>query len=504
MTLELEMRGITKRFPGILANDRVNFELRQGEIHALLGENGAGKTTLMNILYGLIRPDEGEILIKGKAVKISSPLDALPKGVGMVHQHFMLVPTMTVVENVVIGHEPTRGPLLQLEKAARRIRQLSAEFGLGVEPDRPTWQLSIGEQQRVEILKVLYRGAEILILDEPTAVLTPPEVEGLFKILRAMVDNGKSIIFITHKLNEVMTISDRVTVMRRGSVQGTWETPKIDQRTLANLLVGRAVTFAAHRHPAYTGEVVASLQRIWVSGPHNKPAVVDFSLDLRAGEIVGIAGVDGNGQSELAEAITGLKPLQRGTLILQGTDLSQAPVWERIAAGIMHIPADRKKRGLALDLSLVQNAAMKNHRSPPYSLHGILQHRTIRTFAAGLVKDYDIRSRSIDGIAGTLSGGNLQKLLLARKTAEKPVLLIAEQPTRGLDIGASEFVKHLLQDKRDEGTAVLLISADLDEVLELADRIVVMYEGGIQYAFRHEDIDREKIGLAMAGVAVTA
>ena len=500
MTYVLEMRNITKRFPGVLANDRVSFELRKGEIHVLLGENGAGKTTLMNILYGFSHADEGDIYINEKLVQMHSPLDALTHGVGMVHQHFMLVPTMTVVENVVIGKEPTQGPFLQLDKVAQQLMQLSQEFGLDIDPNHYVWQLSVGEQQRVEILKVLYRGADILILDEPTSVLTPLEVERLFEILRSLVKSGKSIIFITHKLNEITSISDRVTVMRRGQVQGTIATNKINKKQLANMLVGRDVVFSVARLPTALGDVVASLQHVRVQGDHGKPAVVDFTQDLHAGEILGIAGVDGNGQSELAEAITGLRPIRSGHLWIGSEDMTTSPVWKRIDKGLMYVPADRKKRGVALDLSVAENTIMKNHRIAPYSIRGMLQPGAIRQFATRLVKEYDIRCHSINTLVGTLSGGNIQKLLLARETAEKTYLLVAEHPTRGLDIGATEFVRKLLLDKRDEGTAILLISADLDEVLEFSDRIVVMYEGAVVHQCRHEEIDREKIGLAMAGI----
>jgi general nucleoside transport system ATP-binding protein len=500
LTNVLEMRNITKRFPGIVANDRVNLELRQGEIHVLLGENGAGKTTLMNILYGFLQPDEGEIIINGKPVSMHSPLDALTHGIGMVHQHFMLVPNMTVAENVVIGKEPTRGPLLQMEHVTRQLEQLSQDFGLNLDPRRYIWQLSVGEQQRVEILKVLYRGADILILDEPTSVLTPPEVERLFEILKSLIKSGKSIIFITHKLNEITSISHRVTVMRRGQVQGTVETCAIDKKQLANMLVGRDVVFSTARQATGSGAVVASLQHLRVMGDHLKAAVDNFSLDLHAGEIVGIAGVDGNGQSELAEAITGLRPINAGCLMIRDQDLTHSPTRKRIDLGLMYVPADRKARGVALDLSVAENLVMKNHRTAPYSVRGILQPSTIRQFAVRLVKQYDIRCNSIDTLAGTLSGGNIQKLLLARETAEKPYLLVAEHPTRGLDIGATEYVRELLLDKRDQGTAILLISADLDEVLELSDRVIVMYEGAIVHQCRHAEIDREKIGLAMAGM----
>lgn len=497
----LEMQNITKRFPGVLANDRASFQLQRGEIHVLLGENGAGKTTLMNILYGLLQPDEGEIRINGEAVRIHSPLDALAHGVGMVHQHFMLVPNMTVAENVAIGKEPRKGPFLNLEQVSRRIRELSQEFGLDLDPNRYIWQLSAGEQQRVEIFKVLYRGADILILDEPTSVLSPPEIEALFKILRSFVKAGKSIILITHKLNEVLSISDRVTVMRRGQVQGTVQTDQIDKKQLANMLVGHDVVLPVARQQAVRETVVASLRGVQVQGDYGKPAVSGFDLDLHAGEIVGIAGVDGNGQSELVEAIVGLRKISAGTLTIGGRDLTDSPAWKRIDAGLRYVPADRKRRGVVPDLSIADNAAIKNYRMAPYSKRGVLQPETIRKFAGRLVEEYDIRCESINTQVGTLSGGNMQKLLLAREASENSALLVVEHPTQGLDIGAIEFVRKALLDKRDEGTAILLVSADLDEVLELSDRVVVMYEGAAVQECRHEEINREAIGLAMAGLS---
>ena len=497
----LEMQNITKRFPGVLANDKANFQLKRGEIHVLLGENGAGKTTLMNILYGLLQPDEGEIRINGEAVKIHSPLDALAHGVGMVHQHFMLVPNMTVAQNVAIGKEPRKGPFLDLEQVSGRIRELSQEFGLDLDPDRYIWQLSAGEQQRVEIFKVLYRGADILILDEPTSVLSPPEIEALFKILRSFVKAGKSIILITHKLNEVLSISDRVTVMRRGQVQGTVQTDQIDKKQLANMLVGHDVVLPVARQQAVRETVVASLRGVQVQGDYGKPAVSGFDLDIHAGEIVGIAGVDGNGQSELVEAIVGLRKISAGTLTIGGRDLTDSPAWKRIDAGLRYVPADRKRRGVVPDLSIADNSAIKNYRMAPYSKRGVLQPEAIRQFAARLVEEYDIRCESINTQVGTLSGGNMQKLLLAREASENSALLVVEHPTQGLDIGAIEFVRKALLDKRDEGTAILLVSADLDEVLELSDRVVVMYEGAAVQECRHEEINREAIGLAMAGLS---
>ena len=497
----LEMRNITKHFPGVLANDRANFQLRKGEIHVLLGENGAGKTTLMNILYGLTQPDEGEIVIGGEPASIQSPTDALAHGVGMVHQHFMLVPNMTVAENVVIGKEPSRGPFLALDRVTQQIKQMSQEFGLDLDPQRYIWQLSTGEQQRVEIFKVLYRGADILILDEPTSVLSPPEIEALFKILKSFVASGKSIILITHKLNEVLGISDRVTVMRRGRVQGTVNTSEIDKKQLANMLVGHDVVFPVARQQTPPGAVAASLQGLQVQGDHGKPAVTDFSLEVRAGEIVGIAGVDGNGQSELVEAIVGLRAIKAGTLSIGSQNVTHSSVSKRIDAGLKYVPADRRKKGVAPDLSIADNTVMKNYRKAPISARGILHPGAIRQHATTLVKEYDVRCKSIDTMVGTLSGGNMQKLVLARETSGESCLLVGEHPTQGLDIGAIEYVRKMLLDKRDEGAAILLISADLDEVLELSDRVVVMYEGEAVYQCRHEEIDRERIGLAMAGMS---
>jgi simple sugar transport system ATP-binding protein len=496
----LELQGITKRFPGVVANDGTDFDLHEGEVHALLGENGAGKTTLMKVVYGLLRADAGEIRIRGKPVQIRSPLDALAHGLGMVHQHFMLVPTMTVTENIMLGQERTRGPLLSYTRAENQIRELSAEYGLAIPPRRPVSELSVGEQQRVEILKVLYRGAEILILDEPTAVLTPPEAEALFQTLESMVQRGKSVIFISHKLKEVMRISDRVTVLRHGKVQGTLDSAETSEKELARMMVGRDVVFTVSRRRKEAGELVASLEKVCVLSDQGQVVLEDVDLQLSAGEIVGVAGVDGNGQAELAQVLTGLRPIASGKVFIRGEDMTVATVRQRIEAGLMYVPADRNSLGAALALSLVANAALKNHRKSPYSQHGILQHRTIRAFAKQLIEEYDIRCPSVDVPAGTLSGGNLQKLILARETISRPSLLVVEHPTRGLDVGATEYVRKLLIDQSNAGTAILLISADLDEVLALNDRVVVMYEGAIVYGCINEAIDRERIGMAMAGL----
>lgn len=498
-TTVLELRQITKRFPGVLANDRVCLDVREGEVHAVLGENGAGKSTLMNVLYGLLRPDEGEIYVRGKLCPMRSPLDAMAQGIGMVHQNFMLLPNLTVAENVVLGREPRRGPFLRLADAVQEIKQVSAEYGLDVNPEHLVWQLSVGEQQRVEILKVLYRQADILILDEPTAVLSPPEVRALFKILKGIVAHGKSVVLITHKLNEVMELSDRITVLRRGSCQGTVNTRETDERELARMLVGCEVTAPIKHCLEPQTEVVAALNDVWVQGDRGLAAVRGVTLELHAGEIVGVAGVDGNGQSELAEAMAGLRSFTKGKFTLADADITAASPAARIARGVGYVPADRRKRGAALDLSIATNSVTKAHVRAPFSHAGVLQGEQIRQHADQLVRDFDVRCRSIATNAGTLSGGNLQKLIVGREIMDRPKLLIIEQPTRGLDISATSYVQKVLLEARNQGAAILLISADLDEVLLLGDRIIVMYEGAVPFECRSAEIDREEIGLAMAG-----
>jgi ABC-type uncharacterized transport system ATPase subunit len=501
MAAVLKMVGITKRFPGVIANELVDFELNQGETHALLGENGAGKTTLMNILYGLYEPDEGEIFIHGQKIKIRSPNDAIAAGIGMVHQHFKLVPTLTVAENITLGREITWGPMLRQKEAVNKIQEISQEFGIDVSPHKKVIDLSVGEMQRVEILKVLYRGANILILDEPTAVLTPPEVEPLFLTLKAMVERGKSIIFISHKLREVFALAGRVTVLRRGKLIDTVNTAGTTETQLAQMMVGRDVVLSVSRKEREddVGKVVAALKHVHVMGNHGQLAVKNIDLDIRANEIVCIAGVDGNGQSDLAEALAGIRAVKEGHIFLEGKEITHASVVERNEAGLWYIPADRNQRGAAVDLTLEMNTILKHHRWKPYSKFGILAKDPIRQLTNRLVQEYDVRCASTLDRAATLSGGNLQKLIVARETFSSPRLLIAEQPTRGLDVSAIEFVRRLLLKERDEGAAVLLISADLDEVMALADRIVVMYEGRIVYECIREDVLMDKLGLAMAG-----
>jgi simple sugar transport system ATP-binding protein len=497
------MVGITKCFPGIIANEGVDFELRQGEIHALLGENGAGKTTLMNILYGLYKPDEGQIFIHGQEMRIHSPHDALAAGIGMVHQRLKQVPTLTVTENITLGMELTRGPFLQRKEAVLKIEQISRDFGIDVSPNKKIVDLSVGERQRVEILKVLYRGAEILILDEPTSVLTPPEVEPLFATLRSMVKRGKSIIFISHKLKEVKAITDRVTVLRRGKLIQTVDTAPTSEKQLAQMMVGRDVLLQVER-PAQDSQAVkpmAILKHVHVQGSFGHMAVKNVDLEINRGEILCIAGVDGNGQSELAEAISGIVPLQEGHILLDGQDLSKADTRIRLEAGIWYIPADRNHRGAATELSILKNIVLKHHQWKPYSRYGVLSKKAIDDLGCRLVGEFDVRCSSVQDKAGTLSGGNLQKLIIGRETLSRPKLLIAEQPTQGLDISAIEAVRKLLLEQRQEGAAVLLISADLDEVLALADRIAVMYEGRIVYQCRREVVDMDRLGMAMAGMA---
>jgi simple sugar transport system ATP-binding protein len=501
VTSVLELVNITKHFPGVLANDHISMDLQKGEIHTLLGENGAGKTTLMNILYGLLQPDEGEIRIRGQVRQIDSPSDAIALGIGMVHQHFMLVPTLTAADNIILGRELVQGPSLRRREAVRTIERLSEDYCLDVHPSAKVWQLSVGEQQRVEILKALYRGAEILILDEPTASLTPNEIERFFEVLASMTERGKSVIFISHKLEEVMSVSDRITVLRRGAVVGSVERTQTNETDLACMMVGREVVLrvSGEHRPQVSQEPVASLKDVSALGSYGTTALQEISLNLYPGEILGVAGVDGNGQTELAEVLAGLRMVSSGAVQINGLSVAGLDPKQRVDMGVYYVPAERKKRGAVLSLPLHMNAILKNHRSAPYSRNGILNHKAVRDFTVQQVERYDIRCASIDTQAGTLSGGNLQKLILAREISANPRLLIAEQPTRGLDVGAIEYVRQLLLRQRDAGTAVLLISIDLDEILALSDRIVVMYKGKIVYQAENKDASRETVGLAMGG-----
>jgi simple sugar transport system ATP-binding protein len=494
----LELKGITKRFPGVVANDSVDFELRAGEVHALLGENGAGKSTLMNILYGLYHPDEGEILLRGEPKRISSPSEAIELGIGMVHQHFMLIPVMTVTENIVLGVEPSRGPFMNIEEARERVRDISKRFGLAVQPDAKIESISVGQQQRVEILKALYRGADILILDEPTAVLTPQEADELFAILRSLQAEGKSIIFISHKLHEVLDIADRITVLRRGKTIETVPRAGATEDSLARLMVGREVLLRVDKTPSQPGDTLLRVEDLHVRDERGLEAVRGVSFEVRAGEIVGIAGVDGNGQSELIDAITGLRKIESGRVVVGGTDVTGEGAKESLDAGLGHIPEDRHRRGLILDFSLAENLALHDYDHEPNSRWGWLFPNRLVQVAKRLLREFDVRGGTPQTPAASLSGGNQQKVVIAREINRNPQVLIAAQPTRGLDVGAIEFVHRRLIGERDEGRAILLVSFELDEILSLSDRILVLYEGRIVGEF-DPSVSEQELGMAMIG-----
>jgi ABC-type uncharacterized transport system ATPase subunit len=502
--LALELRGITKRFGAFVANDAIDFDLRQGEVHALLGENGAGKSTLMNVLYGLYRPDEGEIFVVGRRAAIASSADAIRLGIGMVHQHFMLIPVMSVVENIVLGAEPRRHGQLDLATARERVRELSARYGLAVDPDAVIEEIGVGQQQRVEILKALYREARVLILDEPTAVLTPQEVDELFAVLRALVEHGTSIILITHKLHEVLAVADRISVLRRGRKVATLEREGASARSLAELMVGRDVLLDVERGEGHPGEPVLAVRELWVRDDRGLDAVRGLSLDVRAGEIVGIAGVDGNGQSELIQALAGMRTPHAGRIELRGIDVTRASPREANHAGVGHIPEDRQRHGLVLDFSIAENTVLHDYDEPPISHLHWLDRDAMLARAAELIRLYDVRGGGPPTPARALSGGNQQKVVLAREIQANPRVLIAAQPTRGLDVGAIEYVHRRLLEQRDAGCAVLLVSFELDEVLDLADRILVMYGGQIALERAHGQTDERELGVAMTGGAVPA
>jgi len=493
------MRGITKRFPGVVANDHVDFDLRRGEVHALLGENGAGKSTLMNILYGLYRADEGEIFVKGKRVVFHSAKDAIGAGIGMVHQHFMLIPVMTVAENIVLANEPTKAhALLDFDAARERVRQLSETFNFAIDPDARVEEISVGQQQRVEILKALYRRADILILDEPTAVLTPQEAKELFEILGTLVREGMSVIFISHKLNEVLEIADRITVLRRGKRIDTVPREGATEEGLARMMVGREVLLRVEKPPAQTGDTLLEVRDLQVSDDRNLPAVRDVSFSVRAGEIVALAGVEGNGQSELIEAITGLRRADSGDVVVGGRVISHATARKMLDAGVGHIPEDRQRRGLVLEFSIAENIALHDYNAPPASRFGWLFPRRLVERARRLIGEFDVRGGGPNTRASALSGGNQQKVVAAREVARDPKVLVAAQPTRGLDVGAIEYLHRRLVQERDKGRAILLLSLELEEVLSLSDRILVMYEGRI--VGEHTGaVTEEQIGLEMLG-----
>jgi simple sugar transport system ATP-binding protein len=497
----VEMCDIVKRFPGVLANNKVCFDVTAGEVHALLGENGAGKSTLMRQLFGLYRPDQGEILIDGKPVVFHSPADAIHAGIGMIHQHFMLVQTLTVAQNVALGLTSSREPLLDLEKVTPRINELSQLYGLKVDTSAYIWQLSVGEQQRVEIIKALYRGAGLIILDEPTAVLTPQEVDDLFVTLRRMVQEGHGLIFISHKLHEVMGISDRVTVLRDGQVIGTRYTKDVTRDELVNMMVGRDVK-PLKPQPRAAGEPLLEIKGIHAMGDRGTEALKGMDLELHAGEIVGLAGVSGNGQRELAQCLAGLRKVTAGKILIDGKDLTEAPLKAHIDAGLAYIPEERMRDGAIREFSVEENVFLHEHASPKFTRGIFLNLNKMADHAQELVDQFSVKTPSLDTPIKNLSGGNIQKLIMARELSRRPHILIAAQPTRGVDIGATEYIHSRLLEQRELGTAILLISEDLDEIRTLSDRIAVIYEGQIIGVVERNQATVEQIGLMMAGISM--
>ncbi len=493
----LEMRGIVKRFPGVLANDHIDFDLREGEIHALLGENGAGKTTLMNILYGIHQPDEGEIIIDGRPVKFRSPRDAIAMGIGMVHQHFKLVEKHTVAENVALGY--ARRVFRPLEDVKDKILEYGERYGLKVDPDAYIWQLSAGEKQRVEIIKALFAGARILILDEPTSVLTPQESEELFHIVKKMREDGKSIIFITHKLREVMEVGDRATVLRKGKKIATLEVSETSPRELARLMVGREVLFEIVRPQKEIGEPVLKVEDLWVLNDKGLPAVRGVSFEVRRGEIFGIAGVAGNGQRELVEALTGLRRVEKGRILLMGKDVTNSDPGALFTLGLSHIPEERIKMGIVPNLTVMENMILKMEWKQPFRKGMFLDFDTIENYAEERVKEFDIYTPSVKVPARTLSGGNIQKLILAREISVSPKVIIAAHPTYGLDVAATEYIRNRLAQESAKGAAIFLVSEELDEVFQLSDRFAVMFNGEFMGVVRPGELTREEVGLMMMG-----
>lgn len=499
MEYVIEMLNIRKEFPGIVANDNITLQVKKGEIHALLGENGAGKSTLMNVLFGLYQPEKGEIRARGKKVEISNPNIANDLGIGMVHQHFMLIDTFTVTENIILGKETVKKGKIDLKRAEKEVQEISEKYGLAVDPKAKIADISVGMQQRVEILKTLYRGAEILIFDEPTAVLTPQEIAELIAIFRTLIKEGKSIILITHKLKEIMEVCDRVTVIRKGVGIGTYHVSGTNPNELANLMVGREVTFKTDKKPAVPKETVLSIKDLYVKDSRGVNVVKSLNLDVKAGEIVGIAGVDGNGQSELIETITGLMKKDSGSITLNGKEISVLMPRKITESGLGHIPQDRHKHGLVLDFPIGQNIVLQTYYQKPYSNNGILNQKEMDIQAKKIIEEFDVRTPSMHTPARALSGGNQQKAIIGREVDRNPDLLIAAQPTRGLDVGAIEFIHKRLIEQRDNGKAVLLISFELDEILNVSDRIAVIFDGQIIATVNPKETTEQELGLLMAG-----
>jgi len=505
-TLEyvIEMLGIRKQFGDFVANDDITLQLQKGEIHALLGENGAGKSTLMNVLFGLYQPEAGQIKVNGKEVQITDPNKANELGIGMVHQHFMLVENFTVTENIILGSEPTKMGLINIRKAAKKVKALSEQYGLNVDPYAKIEDISVGMQQRVEILKTLYRGAEMLIFDEPTASLTPQEIEELIQIMKRLIAEGKSIILITHKLKEIMEVSDRVTIIRKGKGIGTVTTAETNPDQLAEMMVGRQVVFKTEKTPAHPKEVILQVENLTVTDNRNIERVKNLNLSVRAGEIVGIAGIDGNGQSELIEAITGLRKVSSGKVTLKGKDLTNLKPRKITETGVGHIPQDRHKHGLVLDYPISYNIALQTYYQKPISKAGIIDYKEVNKLAKAIIEEYDVRTPSPSTEARALSGGNQQKAIIGREVNRDPELLIAALPTRGLDVGAIEFIHRRLIEQRDKGKAVLLISFELDEVMNVSDSIAVIHDGSIIDTVKPQETTEQKLGLLMAGQSLHA
>lgn len=502
MEYVVEMLDIRKEFPGVIANDNITLRLKKGEIHALLGENGAGKSTLMSILFGLYQADSGKIRVNGKDVSISNPNVANELGIGMVHQHFKLVHNFTVTENIILGMEPKAGLSIDIKSAAKRVKEISEQYGLNVEPNAKIEDVSVGMQQRVEILKMLYRNADILIFDEPTAVLTPQEIDDLIKIMKNLIKEGKSIILITHKLKEIKAVADRCTVIRRGKYIGTVDVESTSKAQMAEMMVGREVLFTVDKPEKKAGEAILKVDNLSVkSSREGVMAVKNFSFEIKEGEILGLAGVEGNGQSELVEAITGLKPITSGKITLNGKEISSLSIRERINSGIAHIPEDRQKRGLVLDYTVGQNMVIEIYDRKPFSDRGLLNHKAISEYAEKIVEDFDVRAgQGVDSITRSLSGGNQQKAIVGREIELKPDVLIAVQPTRGLDVGSIEYIHRRLIEQRNNGKAILLVSLELDEILSLSDRIAIINNGELIGIVNAKDTNENEVGLMMTGI----